>query len=206
MIGAIDKTDHCKAAKLRPHRRETTLIVLHRAINIDVDKDGDRDFDDVIRFFTADPEGVAITTIGKSYKDLLPIIADWRARGIPATYQGRGFVPYHVLVDAAGQVAQTLHLDVIGAHAGSWANARGIGVAVVSDPRTENPTPAMLASVTSVIAQLLKLYPYAQVVDHDWVNRKKGYPEKGCVGSLFPLRGVVQAAIQLAAGGSPDGK
>ena len=201
MIGSIDRTDHCKAAKLRPHRRETTLIVLHRTINVDVDKDGDRDFDDVIRFFTQDAEGVAITTIGKAYKDLLPIIADWRARGIPTVYQGRGFVPYHVLVDSRGQVAQTLHLDVVGAHAGSWANQRSIGVAVVSDPRTETPTPEMLRATTSVVAQLLQAYPFAQVVDHDWVNRKQGYPEKGCIGSLFPLRGVVVDAIALAAGG-----
>jgi hypothetical protein len=52
----------------------------------------------------------------------------------------------------------------------------------------------------SVVAQLLQVYPFAQVVDHDWVNRKQGYPEKGCIGSLFPLKGVVVDAIALAAG------
>ena len=195
MIGAVDRRDHCASARCRPRRRETTLIVMHRTINVDADNDGDRDFDDVIRFFTQDPEGVATVAIGGKYTSKIETINRWRRLGIPAAYQGAGFVPYHLLIDSKGGTAQTLELDAVGAHAGSWANARGVAVAVVADPRTETPTTLMLAAAVGVIAQLLVLYPQAQVVDHDWVNRRQGYEEKGCIGSLFPLRDIVVAAI-----------
>lgn len=197
MIGAIDRRDHAAAAKTRPVRRRTSHIIVHRTISVDADKDGDRDFDDVIRFFTQDPEGVATVAVAGSYASKGPLIKNWRAHGIPAVYQGKGFVPYHVLVDSKGGVAQTLDLAFVGAHAGSW-NDRSVAVAVVSDPRTEEPTPAMVTACTDVIAQLIALYPGAVVVDHDFVNKMIGAPHKGCVGALFPLRSVVARAAEKA--------
>lgn len=194
IAGIVDKTDHSPAAGKRPKRTATSMIVLHRTINVDADRDGDRDFDDVLRFFTRDPEGVATVTIGKRYAELLPIIKEWRAKGIPAAYQGRGFSPYHFLVDARGGVAQALPIDAVGAHAGRKANLVSVAVAVVGDPRTEQPTKAMIAACVDVVAALLARYPGCEVIDHDEVNRRHGYLAKECIGGLFPLAEVATAA------------
>ena len=198
MIGAADRRAHSPAALARRVRKTTTLIVLHRTINVDADRDGDRDFEDVVRFFTKDPEGIATVSIGKPYAQLRPIIESWRRFGIPAAYQGRGFVPYHVLVDARGRAANTLDLHVVGAHAGRWANDRSVAVAVVADPRKEEPTTEMVTAAVDVLAQLLARFPGVDVVDHDWVNRKQGYAEKGCIGARFPLQEVRAAAFAKA--------
>lgn len=197
MIGATDRTDHCGAAVARRARTSTTAIVLHRTINIDADKDGDRDVDDVIRFFCKDPEGVATVAVGGSYATKKPLIEEWKKKGIPAAYQGRGFVPYHVLVDVNGKAFQMLDLLARGAHAGSW-NDRSVAVAVVADPRTEMPGQAMIDGVVGVVAQLLRLFPGCVVVDHDFVNRAIGSPEKGCIGKLFPVDQVRAAALTKA--------
>ena len=193
-----DRRDHSRAALLRPFRRRTTAIVLHRTIGIDADKDGDADADDVFQFFTRDPEGVATVAVGGSYASKGALIKSWRAAGIPAVYQGRGFCPYHVLVDARGGVTLALDLAVVGAHAGAW-NDRSVAVAVISDPRTQQPTPAMVAAVVKVVALLLTHWPTADIVDHDHVNASIGAPHKGCIGELFPIASVVAAARAMAA-------
>lgn len=193
-----DRRDHSRAAMGRPLRRRTTAIVLHRTIGIDADKDGDADADDVFQFFTRDPEGVATVAVGGSYASKTALIKSWRTSGIPAAYQGKGFCPYHVLVDTRGVVTLALDLAVVGAHAGPW-NDRSVAVAVIADPRTQQPPPAMVAAVVKVVARLLTLWPGVDVVDHDHVNASIGAPHKGCIGELFPLAAVVADARAMAA-------
>jgi hypothetical protein len=193
-----DRRDHSRAALGRPLRRRTTAIVLHRTIGIDADNDGDADADDVFRFFTRDPEGVATVAVGGSYASKTALIKSWRTAGIPAAYQGAGFCPYHVLVDARGVVTLALDLAVVGAHAGPW-NDRSVAVAVIADPRTQVPPPAMVAAVVKVVARLLTLWPGVDVVDHDHVNTSIRAPHKGCIGELFPLASVIADARAMAA-------
>lgn len=200
MIGAKDRTDHTPAALARPKRTRTTAIVLHRTINVDANKNGSRDADDVFHFFTRDPEGVATVTIGGPYLQKKALIEEWKKKGIPAAYQGRGFCPYHVLVDVYGRATLALGLDLKGAHAGPW-NDRSVAVAVIADPRTEVPPQAMIDGVIDAVAQLLALYPGADVVDHDFVNRAIGAPAKHCIGEKFPLAEVCKAAFAKVRGG-----
>lgn len=195
---AADRRDHSRAATHRPLRRRTTAIVLHRTIGLDADADGDADADDVLKFFTQDPEGVATVALGGSYASKLAVIKSWRASGIPAAYQGKGFCPYHVLVDTRGKVTLALDLAVVGAHAGPW-NDRSVAIAVIADPRTQEPPAPMVAGVVRAVARMLTLWPDVDIVDHDHVNTAIGAPHKGCIGALFPLASVVAEARAMAA-------
>lgn len=190
-----DRTNHSPAALRRPTRSHTTAVVLHH-LGVDVNHDGISTVDDAVSFFTRDPEGVATVTLGGSYASKLPTIERWRRDGLPAVYQGAGFVPYHFLVDGDGNVSRMLHLEAIGAHAGAW-NDRSVGVACLGDFSKRPPSEAELAAVVDLLRDVLAVYPGVEIVGHDETLERAGLPPKGCPGPLFPLdrvRGAVTPA------------
>jgi hypothetical protein len=191
MIEKADRRDHSPAVRARPMRVHTTAIVLHH-LGIDINRDGATTVDEAIDFFVRDPEGVATVCLGGAYSSKVPTIARWKADGLPAVYQGRGFVPYHFLVDADGGVHRMLDLTSIGAHAGAW-NDRSVGVACLGDFAARPPTISEVASLVSLLRDILSVYPHAEIVSHDETLERDGQQPKGCPGKFFPLEGVREA-------------
>lgn len=163
----------------------TTTIILHR-FAADHDGDGATTFDEAVRFFTQDPEGVATVALGGTYAEKLPTIERWRAQGVPAAYAARGFVPYHFLVDATGQAARMLALDLRGAHAGAW-NDRSIAVCCLGNFDKHEIREAQEAACVNVLRDILTVYPRLQIISHDEAIRFDGGKVKGCAGRFFPL-------------------
>lgn len=187
MLNATDRRVH---SRNRSHKKRTrTLaIVLHRTVGPGVD--------DAVHFFTQDPEGIATVCLSGTYMSKVPIINDWRARGVPTVYQGRGFVPYHILVDADGKAHQMLDLDVVGAHAGAW-NDRTIAIACPGDFRSEPPAALTVEAVIKACEQLRAQFPtIKEIIDHDEVNRRIKAPEKGCIGRCFPVDFVRKEVVK----------
>lgn len=193
----IDRTDHSAAARTRPTRGSTDAIIVHR-FAVDLDKDGAFTFDEAIAFFTRDPEGIATVTLSGTYATKLPTIERWRKDGVPAAYEGAGFVPYHVLVDARGDRVQTLSLRSRGAHASAW-NDRSIGIATLWRSDLRAPPSELVIGTARALADLLTIYPRAEVIGHDDTLTRAGHPAKGCPGLHFPLGYVIDVARSLIA-------
>lgn len=183
-----DYTGHAPAVANRPQRSGFQAIVLHRIGNSAAEPDGreGRSADAVVRFFTADPEGVATVTLSGSHDEKLPTIERWRRDGVPEEMAARAFVPYTFLVEPDGALWQMLPLGTVGAHAVSY-NAGGVGVALIGDFRAEEPAPAQVDAGVAVCAALLRRYRTdaraVRVLGHDEVRT----PPKQCPGPRFPL-------------------
>lgn len=201
-IQIADRVDHAGgASRLRMARKLTKHIILHRTVGLDANGDGVVNADDVIRFFTRDPEGIATVALGGTYASKLPTIARWRASGVPAAYQQRGFVPYHFLVDLEGNVTKCLDEHAHGAHA-SALNDRSVAIAFIGDFRVEAPSSAMLKAGTAVAAMLLRQFGVSvSIFDHDHANAIQKLPAKGCIGRMFPISAFIHDAVAKAAEG-----
>lgn len=190
-----DRTEHSFGARARPKRSTTDAVLIHRFGGPGVALT----FDDAIRFWTKNPEGLATTLLAGTYAEKLPIIEKWRRDGVPDQHQGkriagRGFVPYHFLVDGSGRVARMLALEARGAHAGSY-NWKSVAVACLGDFRAAAPPEPQVAATIALLRDILAVYPNADVIDHDEANRRMHLPVKGCVGDRFPLARVRASAL-----------
>lgn len=195
-----DRTAHAPAVAQRPHRHTTTALVLHRFATAT----HPTGVEEAIRFFTRDPEGIATVALPGLYTEKLATIERWRLTGPPFVDLERardlteaGFVPYHFLVDAAGEVHRMLPLEARGAHAGAF-NWRSVAVACLGDFRAEAPTDAQVDATIMLLQDLLEVYPGAKILSHDEVLRCLSQDPKGCVGPLFPLEEVRQRAHAAA--------
>lgn len=191
-----DLTEHSFGARSRPKRMTTDAIVVHRFGGPGVALT----FDDAIRFWTKNPEGLATTLLAGTYAEKLPIIQKWRRDGVPDLHggkpiAGRGFVPYHFLVDGAGRVARMLALEARGAHAGAY-NWKSVAVACLGDFRSTPPPEPQVQACIELIRDIRSVYPHAVVIDHDEANRRMHLPVKGCIGSRFPLARVIASLSQ----------
>lgn len=195
MIPLTWNIDQSAVALLRPVRKRSNAIVIHRTIDEDFDHDGLRTARDVVHFFTRDPEGVATVTLPGSYVSKQPTIKRWRKEGVDKRLQALAFVPYHVLVDEAGEITCTLPLEVIGAHAGVY-NDRSIAVAGIGPAHKRDLSPACFDGVISVVRYLQKHYPEAKVISHDEVNARIGAPIKNCPGPGLSIDRIRLALAQ----------
>jgi hypothetical protein len=191
----LDHREHSPAAKARPFRHQTTAIVVHH-LGVDVNKDGITTVGEAIDFFVRDPEGIATVALSGGYAGKLATIQRWRRDGVPAVFQGRGYVPYHFLVDEAGVVHRMLVLEAVGAHAGNvhtdW-NAFSVGVACLGDFEKRAPSDAEVAAVVALLGDIRTVYPEAEIFGHDETLERDGLPAKGCPGRLFPLEEIRSA-------------
>lgn len=202
-MNKIDMTRHSPAATKRPKRARTDTIVLHR-FAADGNADGVTSFEEAIRFFTEDPEGLATVLLPGSYLSKRHVFDGWRRNGVPAEYagipvRGHGFVPYHFLVTPQGVAARLLPIDARGAHAGRW-NGRSIGVAVLGNPDRERPSDAQVAGAASLLGDVLRTFPDARILTHDETIAIDAGAQKGCVGRYFPTDHVKRLAELLAGG------
>lgn len=188
MIEKVDHRGHSPAVKARPIRAHTTAVVVHH-LGVDVDHDSLTTVEDAIAFFTRDPEGVATVTLGGSYTSKLPTIERWKADGLPAVYQGKGFVPYHFIIDGAGVVHRMLDLAAVGAHAGAW-NDRSVGVAFLGDFSKRPPTGAEVDAGVALLEDIRAVHAAAEILGHDETLIRDGLPPKGCPGKFFPLDAI----------------
>lgn len=188
----IDMTDHAPAVRQRRSRVQTDAIILHR-FAADSNADGVTTFEEAVRFFTEDPEGIATVTLGGLYAEKVPTIALWRREGVPADVKARAFCPYTFLVAPDGRVARTLPLDVRGAHAGRW-NHRSVGIAMLGRPDLAPLPDAAIAAVVELVRDVLRVYPSAKILSHDETLTIGGLPTKKCPGAHFPLEDVRRRA------------
>lgn len=184
-MNKIDLTGHSPAVKDRPVRGSTDSILVHH-IGIDIDRDGETTFEEVIEFFCRDPEGIATVVLGGTYASKRPTIERWRRDGVPAVYQGRGLVPYHFGIDRLGRAARFLPLNARGLHAAGY-NDRSVAVAFLGDFKREPPTKAELDAGIAVIRDIRAVYPRTLILGHDETIVAAGGAPKGCPGAAFPL-------------------
>jgi hypothetical protein len=190
-------TDHSPAAMGRLARPHTTAIVLHR-FAADADADSVTTIEEAIDFFTKNPAGIATVTLPGTWAEIKPTIDRWEREGVPAAYANRGFVPYHFLVDKQGNVARTLSLDMRGAHAGKHWNRVAVAVACLGNFELEIPSKEQLAGCSALVADILKVYPRAEILTHDECQRRDGIENvKRCPGRHFPAELVANNARLL---------
>ena len=173
----------------RPVRKKTTSIIVHRIkVGLVVD--------DVLEFFTKDPEGVATVTIG-GLEDRLDAIRDWRRYGVPEKYSKLAYVPYHFIIGRKGNVYQYLPDDTKGAHC-AGSNSTSIGIACFGDFRRSKPTAAQVLNTKYLCRDLWLKYPDVRgVYGHDDIAVMRGKKEKQCPGPNFPM-GEVQSWASTA--------
>lgn len=182
----IDRRNHSPAALLRPHRRKTKAIVLHRIKYETAEKTG---VDGVLDFWLTQPWGVATTTIGDVAQRFEAVQAWTRSGQVPQAYLDKAFVPYHGIVDTNGVVHQFLDWEVKGAHA--YPNGKLLGVAFIGDFRTERLTQSQCESGVDLVSDLLVHYGNEpDVIRHDDAKKRYGKTitakkPKGCPGELF---------------------
>lgn len=200
----IDVSAKVPYARYRSKRKQTKEIIIHRI------KLGDR-WEDIIDFFTQDPEGVATVTLPGSYSSKLDKIQVWRRQGIPEKYAKKAYTPYHILIDRDGWVYSPLGLDRIGAHT-AYYNSTSIAVAFVGDFRStaqlngwekdagmggDHLSPHQERVGRKLLRDLLLRYPDLTIMTHDDANIKSGRRKaKGCPGDL--ATGEVAAMIRWA--------
>lgn len=164
--------DGCETLVARP-KSQVTLLVVHR---IEVSQE-DASFSDtppdVARFFRDHPVGQ-------------------RATG--------GAMPYPLLIDAAGQVTQTVPLGRVTPHVRAY-NPQALGVGVLGDFRTRPPTPAQYEALVRVLVGLARELGLAAsaVVAHDELSGGSADPDKECPGRALSLA-VVREAVAQALG------
>jgi uncharacterized protein YaiE (UPF0345 family) len=166
----------------RPVRKSTTSIIIHRIkIGLVVD--------DVMEFFTEDPEGVATVTIG-NLEDRLDAIRDWRKYGVPEKYKSRAYVPYHYIVGRKGNVYQYLPEDAKGAHC-AGSNSSSVGVACFGDFRRSKPTAAQILKTKYLCRDLwMNHTEICGVYGHDDILAMRSKKPKQCPGPNFPVAEV----------------
>lgn len=191
MIAKVDRRSHSPMVPRLRIRAHTRAIVVHH-LGVDVDADGVVTVDDAIAFFTRDPEGIATVSIAGSRESKKLTIERWKKDGVPAAYQGQGFVPYHFLVDDKGVVHRMLDLDSIGAHAGAW-NDRSVGVAFLGDFALAGPSDAEFKAGVALLEDIRAVHAAAEIVSHDETLQRDGLPMKGCPGKNFPLEAMRRA-------------
>jgi len=150
--------------------------------------------EDVVRFFTDDPEGVATVALGGKYSDKVPVFTKWwvgkkpskkRRRGaqtrIPERYLSVAYCPYHYLI-CGEHIYRCVSEDKKSAHARKW-NKKSISIGLVRDIRKGKPlTIPEGKSLKDLVTYLCLKYPGVQVLDHDRANKKVGLKAKGCPG------------------------
>jgi len=193
-----DKTHLSPGGAGRTSRATTSHIIAHR-IRYGASGDPSTWIDQIAAFFTVDPEGVAVISLGGSYRSKLPTINRWREEGIPAAIVARAFVAYHLIVDPLGAVHQMLPLDAKGAHA--YPNSTALGVAFIGDFLAPDElaawerrvpgahggdelTAAQENSGRKLFRDLLVRYPAAGILTHDESLEERGKSPKGCPGAL----------------------
>lgn len=197
MVSKIDMTGHSPAATTQPTRSHTDSILIHH-LGIDANKDGIFTFEDAVAFFTLDPEGLATILLPGSYDSKVPTIRAWQRDGLPATVQGRGFVPYHFLVDSTGRAARMLPIEARGAHAGAW-NDRSVAIAFLGDFSKAPPSTEEFDTGVALARDIRSVYAATALFAHDETLIMQGIPPKGCPGPGFPLdhfRAAVREAPQ----------
>lgn len=158
-------------AKPRRMRHRTTELMVHKCSPA-----GLTDAHEVAAFFLSTPEGVATTALAGSYESKVDVFYGWArhtpcpvcgaAPGVPCIARGRrratphvqraglipqkhrdgADVPYHLMIDPAGEVSQHLPLMARGRHE-PRSNARSIAVALLGDFDRQKPSAAAMNSL-----------------------------------------------------------
>lgn len=116
--------------------------------------------------------------------------------GIKAT---GGDMPYPLLIDAAGNVTQTVPLHYVTPHAKAH-NPRCIGIGAIGDFRTRAPTLEQRAAVIATCAALVLRFkvPVEAITGHDELQGGSADPDKICPGPLLApadVRAEVKALL-----------
>jgi hypothetical protein len=167
--------DECLAL---PERRqaEVTGVVVHR-IEVSQEDPSFRDTPaDVARFFREHPVGKQATG---------------------------GAMPYPLLIDAQGQITQTVPLLRVTPHARKY-NPTTVGVALLGDFRGKAPSELQRRACVLVCADLLHALgrTSADMFGHDELSGGSSDPDKECPGRHLPMSTLRQdVAAELARGG-----
>lgn len=109
-----------------------------------------------------------------------------------------GAMPYPLLVDASGQVIQTVTLNRVTPHARSY-NASTIGVACIGDFRQHPMPETQWDSLVATLAELCRQYQLEtrSICGHDELDAASHDPNKECPGSYLDMN-VLRQAIEVS--------
>ncbi len=165
--------------------------------------------DDVVRFFTEDPEGIATVTLTGTWERRGRIAKAWREHGVPRWASDRAHVPYHAIV-YGDRLGQFLDIGRRGAHA-AGVNATSLAYAVLGDFRDEgdpggagphHPTGRALARLERGLADAVRAVPSIErIVGHDEVRTVP----KGCPGARLLRELPAMSARVLSRAPAPVG-
>lgn len=174
----------------RKPRKETRYLVIHRIGGTSVV--GHKP-DQVMRFFTTHPEGVATVLLKHSARKKR--IAEWTKSGVPEIARKSAYVPYHFLIGPSGEIVQYLDEHAIGA-AQAPVNRCSVGIGVIGDFRTKEPQVEQLGALDVLLANLMDIYPDAGVRGHDDV-RPEEWGRKRCPGQHLDIREAEISAREI---------
>lgn len=97
-----------------------------------------------------------------------------------------GKMPYHYVIDQAGETIQCVEHSVSTPHARSY-NPKSIGIAVYGDFRKEPPTHAQLFALVKLLTTLADCYPHARIAGHTELPNASSDPNKECPGKYLPV-------------------
>lgn len=108
-----------------------------------------------------------------------------------------GAMPYPILIDALGQVTQTVGLGRVTPHVRSY-NPQAIGIGVLGDFRQCTPQPAQYQALVQVLKRLVGelSLPVTAIVGHDELAGGSSDPNKECPGRSLPLPLLREAVAQ----------
>lgn len=159
----------------------------------------------------ADIRGVVVHRIevsqeDASYADTAPEIARFFAEhpiGVAAT---GGAMPYPLIIDAYGEVTQTVPLRYVTPHARRY-NASTVGVACLGDFRTQPPLPLQRAALLCICAALVEIFGLTakDLHGHDELYGASHDANKECPGHLLPLAALRKDVRDKIEGSSPRG-
>lgn len=92
-----------------------------------------------------------------------------------------GEMPYHFVINRAGDVEQCLKMTDYGPHARAWS-VSGFGVALVGDFRHERPNVSQWQSLGSLCVALCKLWGEPAIFGHTELADASTDPNKQCPG------------------------
>jgi hypothetical protein len=178
--------DSIPTGLVRPSRKKTTSIILHRI------KIGDS-VSEVEEFFQMDPEGVATVTIG-GLQERLDAIRDWRKYGVPDWALKAAYVPYHYIIDRNGDTYQFLEDKMKGSHA-AGVNSTSIGIGSFGDFRRSKPTADQVLNAKYLCRNLMSAHrTIRNVYGHDDILAMRNKKLKGCPGPNYPSEEVASWA------------
>lgn len=112
-----------------------------------------------------EPLTAVLTTIIVHHSALPLSDGPYEIQQLHLKYQGFADIGYHFVIDAGGCLYEGRSLRVRGAHTGGF-NTGTVGVVLLGNFETAQPTPAQLSILTQLICWLKERYPITHLAGH----------------------------------------